>query len=207
MRLVRPLVGLALLSTAAFLAVPASAAAPQTITDIAGDANGINDEGIFGVSDGVATPAGSEAGNDLLKVELAPTVFKKTPKSAGTCNGFTVKMTLGAPPSAMSRYRLNVSTAVNSTFILFDYDTAVNVTEMRYKNADVDDTVPLTVPAKVDGSTITLTVTEADLKAAGETLKSVLLAPQAQVSKSAQGLLYVPVMDLTPVGQDWQICS
>ena len=212
MRLVRPVVAASVAVVAAVTLNGASAAtASNTVVleDTVGDANFLNSQIL--VNDpsgaGTATP-GSQAGNDITKVEFASTFAPpKSKKAKPVCNGFTITWNLSGPPTSNSRYRMSAATAVNDNFFLFDYDTAIGTTEIRYGGGSDDTTIDATVPAKVEGSKITFTVTETDLKAIGETLKSVVLAPTASSTVSVQGLLYFPIYDKVPAGKDFTICA
>ncbi len=102
--------------TALALAAGASAqaAAPAfkavTITDPAGDGNGLNGQG-FEDLPGTATPS-SYSGGDIVSISWTTTGTASKP------TGFSVTMTLAGAPAAGTIYRVTTATADCSTFWL-----------------------------------------------------------------------------------------
>jgi len=93
------------------LVLPTSAAPKPQLTDLAGDANGVNGQALGLPVPGVATAPASHAGADILSVTLA-TVWKKvgTRKRA---NGFSITLQLAAAPAEGTTY--NISADVPGT--------------------------------------------------------------------------------------------
>lgn len=198
-RLIRPGLALALTATAA-LALGA-AAAPSTdvvFEDLAGDGNLLNSQILNApeAGSGVATP-GSQAGLDILKVELkntfAPSASAKKGK-APACTGFTVTMTLSGAPTGNSRFRQFNDTPKNSRFFIIEHDTGTNETGIRFGGDGEDNTHDLK-PALIDGSTITWTVTSKDIKAIGEKPGQKITVEQATTTASPGGVLFFPIFD------------
>jgi hypothetical protein len=176
MKLVRP----ALVASAAIVSVlglSASAApstAPRTlvVTDTAGDANGLNDQGFGAGPAGTATP-GSQAALDIVKATLADygttKVVKK--KKVFTCQGFTLSIKMaGAVGKTPAIYRLLGSTTANDGIFQLYWNNGASgaKTEVRYGAGDADDTAALSTPAKIVNDTIIITVTKADMALFGD---------------------------------------
>lgn len=203
--LIRPALGLALAATAV-LALSASAAPKALVlTDQAGDANAAHDQGTDTFGTGMAGP-GSQAGKDLVSVTFTPTgvttttVKAKKKTTTFTCTGYTVLVELSGPPTTNTVYRVLGTTAKNTSLFWLQYDNnpvGGTTSRLRY-SAGTAASVDLTTPAKVDGSKILLTVTEKDLKAAGEPLAALkVLAPGGEV-RSSTGAATVPSWDVLP---------
>lgn len=203
-RLLRPALGLALVS-AAVLAVGAGAASkPLVLEDVAGDANALNDQGFgLGVDDN-ATPI-QYAPTDIVKATLANTVVKKA------CTGFTFTMEFAEPvdPSASVIYRLLGSTTKNDAIFqiyLNNGAAAGGETEVRHGSGDEDNTFPLKTPAKIDGKTITFTVTTRDMKTFGDKPGNRILDITAEVRVSS-GVSFVPVVDQVASDKTFAMCG
>lgn len=202
LRLIRPAIVLALTATAA-LALGAGAAPSMDVAfdDVAGDGNLLNSQVLNApeAGKGVATP-GSQAGLDILKVELKNTfepamaAKQRNKASARACTGFTMAMTLSGPPASNSRFRLNNDTPKNSRFFIIEYDSGTKATGIRFGGAGEDNTRDLT-PAVINGSTITWTVTSKDIKAIGEKPGQAITVEQASTTGSPGGVLFFPVFD------------
>ena len=181
-RLLRPALGLALLS-AGTLALSASAAAkPLVLEDAKGDAS-LSDQGTgtFGHA-----PGPSQDSKDLLSLTLAPLPGKK-------CTGYTAVVQLAGAPSSNTIYRVLGSTETFSLFWLQFDNNPVNGTRTTLRTSD--GTTVLSTPAKVEGSKFTITVLEKDIKAVGEKLASLKVeAPSGDV-RSSTGVVTVPSYD------------
>ena len=162
-------------AAAATVALAAGAtAAPNTITltDIKGDANAVNGQGL---EPGMGNNAGPAQRNelDIVSVSLASTGVTTTvkKKKVFTCTGFTATMELSAPAGANASYRILGTGVLNATQFWLQYSTAATgtTTTMRH-NDGAAKTTALKTPAKLEGNKIVFTVTEADLKATGEKL-------------------------------------
>lgn len=204
MRTLRPALGLALVATAV-LSLSASAAPSKAVvlTDQAGDANGLHDQG-QGVSSGTATP-GSQAGKDVLSVTLAPTttsttvVKNKKKVTTTTCTGYTAVLELSAPPTANTVYRVLGTTAKNTALFWLQHDNnPVGGTRTSLRHSDGTAVITTIAPAKVDGSKIVFTVTEKDLKTAGEKLGSLKVLGLGADVRSSTGVATVPSWDVIP---------
>jgi hypothetical protein len=153
----------------AALALHANAAAPASLalTDLTGDANGLNGQGLQSTPDTATGPA-SYSGMDFTKVTLA-----NLGKSVKACTGFTLTMEFAGPVSTSDPaiYRLIGKTTSNDGIFqiyLNDGPAAGGVTEVRYGAGSDDNTTALSTPAKVEGNKITITVTKADMKGFGD---------------------------------------
>lgn len=147
----------------AFAATGAHAATtsfkPVSITDIAGDGNGLNGQG-FQDAPGTATPS-NYSGGDIVGISWITNGTKLKPK------GFTVTMTLSGAPGPSSIFRVTTSTASCSTFWLNYSSTADGkVTQTLQDNCPgftpagatgTSESIPLD-SVVVKGNTITWTV-------------------------------------------------
>jgi hypothetical protein len=209
-RLLRPALGLALVSTGVLALGAAAAPAPTVIEDIAGDANLLNTQIVNhpAAGNGVAGP-GTQAGLDILKVELKNTFAPaaKKSKTPPACTGFTVKMTLSGPPAGDSRFRLSADTEVNTDFFIIEHDTGTGETSIRYGGPGEDETM-LIKGAVVAGSTITWNVTSKQVKSLGEEPGAVMSALLATTTASVEGLLFFPIFDKVSGGdKTFTICG
>ena len=200
-RPIRSAAALAVAATAA-LAVGASAAPAGSVVleDTAGDANLLNTQ-IFNVpqaGNGVAGP-GSQAGLDIVKVELKNTYEKAKKGRAAACTGVQMVMTLSGPPADSSRFRLSADTEVNTAFFIIEHDSGTGETGIRYGGPGQDETLALK-PAVVKGSTITWTITRRNLKSIGEEPGNVVSAMQATTTHSVEGFVFFPIFDKAPGG-------
>lgn len=197
--LLRPAAGLALLS-AAVLSLSASAATkPLVLTDPKGDAF-LTDQGTatFG-----SVPGPSQDSKDVVSLTLAPLPGK-------TCTGYSVVLELAGAPSSNTVYRVLGTTAKNTSLFWLQYDNnPVNGTRTQLRYSDgTSVSVPLTTPAKVDGSKITFTVLEKDVKAAGEKLASLTIAAPGVDIRTSTGAATVPAHDsLDNEDQSFKVCS
>ena len=204
-RLLRPALGLALAS-AALLSLGASAATkPLVLEDVTGDANALNDQGFGAGVDNNATPI-SYAPTDLVKATLANTIVQRK------CTGFTLTMEFAADvdPAASVIYRL-LGTTTNNDGIFQIYlnngAAAGGESEIRHGAGEEDNTFALKTPAKVDGKTITFTVSDREMKAFGD-------KPGAQIRDFAvevrvsSGVSFVPVVDqIDATGKSFAMCG
>jgi hypothetical protein len=194
MRLSRTLVPAAL--ALGVLAAPiAHAATVKTNTyvlkDTVGDANGLNDQGTLPVGgDGTAGP-GSDASKDIVSL-----TYKGTKKGTA-CTGFTVDLRLSGAPSASTLYRVRGTAPVNSQLWWLQYDGTSS--KLRFSDGSggpvSSGTVPLTVPVKVIGSTLTFTVLEKDIKASGEKLKGFVISAPGSDIRTVTPAATVPQWD------------
>ena len=203
--LLRPALGIAL-AASTVLALSASAA-PTTLvlTDAAGDANAAHDQGTDTFGTGMAGP-GSQAGKDLVSVTFTPTgtttttVKAKKKTTTFTCTGYTALIELSGPPTTNTVYRVLGTTAKNTSLFWLQYDNnpvGGTTSRLRYSDGTAAFT-DLATPAKVDGNKILLTVTEKEIKAAGESLAALkVLAPGGDV-RSSTGAATVPSWDVIP---------
>lgn len=182
--------------------LPAHAAAPfktVTITDTAGDANGLNDQGIAPPTPGTATPSDYSAG-DI--VSIAWTTLGKKTKPAG----FKVVMTLAAAPSAGTIYRVTTATGDCSTFWLnyTAYPDGPTKATLQHNcpgftsTSTTGGTESDPVDAAVSGSTITWTVPSSVLPKSikkGTAISSLSGETRFMLGTSASGGLTVPVID------------
>lgn len=204
-RLLRPGLGLALASSA-LLAISASGAVkPLVLEDKAGDANALNDQGFGAGFDNNATPV-QYAPTDLVKTTIANTMAGKT------CSGFSIKMEFAeaVDPSASVIYRLLGKTTKNdSIFQIYLNNGAASAgeTEVRYGAGDEDESFALKTPAKVDGKTITFTVSAKEMKAFGDKPGNKILDPVVEVRVSS-GVSFVPVVDqIDATGKSFAMCG
>jgi hypothetical protein len=127
------LLTLAVIGGLAVAALPADAAtAMPQITDPAGDANGVNDQGL--VSGGPAIAASGPADlsqADITSVQFATTFVTKTVKGrrSKVATGFTVTMNLAAAPSVPDLFYRVAATSTSCETLFFEYSTAPNDTE------------------------------------------------------------------------------
>lgn len=197
-RLARPALLLALAAGAA-LALPASAAPPNTITltDVKGDANAINGQGAASGAGDHSGPI-QKADSDLVSVTLASTGTTKKikRKTVFTCTGFTATIELAAPAGAASVYRVLGKGIADASQFWLQYNAAPTGTTstIRY-NDGAAKTAELATPAKLDGNKITFVVTEADLKAASEKLATFTMSALGADVRTSTGAATVPSWD------------
>lgn len=180
------------------------AAKPVSWTDVAGDANGLNDESGLSPAgpSNMATP-GSIASDDLLAVTFARLDNSKT------VSGLTVTMKLSAPPAAGALYRITGSAAGCSTF-WFQYYWGLGaspVATLRHNcgvaasTTSATTTVSVPIDAKVVGSSIVWTLKLTDLPAGiklGSVLSPTLAEVRAILGAAGTGLT-LPTIDQTDV--------
>jgi len=198
-RLVRPAAGLALVS-AVVLSLSASAATkPLVLTDPKGDAF-LTDQGT-GTFGGVPGP--SQDSKDVVSMTMAPLPGK-------ACTGYTVVVELAGAPSSNTVYRVLGTTAKNTSLFWLQYENnpvAGTRTQLRFSDG-TSVAVPLTTPAKVEGSKITYTVLEKDVKAAGEKLASLKIDAPAVEVRTSTGAATVPAHDaLENADKAFKVCS
>ena len=150
---------------AAAVAAPSAGAAPAPkpqVTDLAGDANGLNAQGFeddltMVPDNGTKTDPASYAPADIRSL-----LFKTTSTGTGKrrkVTGYTVALTLGAPPAAGITYRVESVTPLCGAFF-HEYrvdPTGAAKTGVRCASSDAAATYAIT-NAKITGSTITWTV-------------------------------------------------
>lgn len=190
-RLLRPALGLALLSAATLAASASAAPKPLVLTDPKGDANGVHDQGTGTFGTGSPGP-GSQDGKDFLSLTLAPLPGK-------TCTGYTAVIELAGPPTANSVYRVLGTTTKNSSLLWLQYDNnpvGGTTSKIRWNDGSGALSADLATPAKVDGSKITLIVTAKDLKAAGEKLAGLQVQAPGLDVRSSTGVVTAPSYDV-----------
>lgn len=216
-RLARPALLLALAAGAA-LALPASAAPNATVvlTDQAGDANGLNDQGLAGAGpEGTAGP--SQAQYDVVKLtvdNLGTTTTKKVGKktvSTFTCTGYTATIELSGPPAASNTlYRVLGKGAVNTSLFWLQYqNNPVSGTTTTLRHSDgTSVTTPLSTPAKVEGNKVIFTVLLSDVKAAGEKGAGTPISALGVDVRTSSGAATAPMWDqLRPGDTGFTICG
>ncbi|HVF05475.1 MAG TPA: hypothetical protein VNA20_11605 [Frankiaceae bacterium] len=155
---------------AAAVAAPSAFAAPAApqITDATGDANGLNAQGLEDLltpvpDAGTATAPASYAPADIVSTRFATTKVKKGKKLVVT--GYTVTLTLGAPPANGITYRVGAATPLCASFY---HEYRVDPTggaKTSLRCATTATAATYAVPAaKIAGSTLTWTVPLAALK-------------------------------------------
>jgi len=159
----------------AALAMPSSAAPPvPQVTDLTGDANMINGQLLSGdpLPPGVPTPVGSDNSKDIVSV-----LFESQKSKAGVCTGFRATLELKGPANLSNvLYRVRSVSAVNTTGFWLQHRNNVSlgtVTTLRLIGGPEVKTIPLTL-ATVAENKIIFNLTMSDLKAAGESAKTVL---------------------------------
>ena len=203
-RLLRPALGLALASTAVLALGASGAVKPLVLEDVAGDSNALNGQG-FAPVDNNSTPI-HHGPTDLVKTTIANTMAGKT------CSGFTIKMEFAedVDPSASVIYRLLGTTTKNDGIfqIYFNNGAAANgESEIRHGAGEEDNTFPMKTPAKVDGKTITLTVSAKEMKAFGDKPGNKIIDPTIEVRVSS-GVSFVPVVDqIDATGKSFAMCG
>lgn len=149
---------------AAAVAAPSAFAAPAApqITDVAGDANGLNAQGfedlLTPVPDkGTATAPASYAPADVVSTRFTTTKVKKGKKLVVT--GYTVTLTLGAPPANGITYRVGASTPLCTSFFHEYRIDPTGGAKTGVRCATTATAATYEVPAvKIVGSTLTWTV-------------------------------------------------
>lgn len=222
MRVCRSALVLAAATSAVALVLPSDAAPKYPsksfgYTDAAGDANGVNGQGVADIftdsfPDNVAGPGQADDGYDIVKVSYTSTgvMVKKGKRYFPQCTGFVVKVTLGgAPATSNAIYQVKATTAYNDAHWWLQY--ADGAAELRYGHTDADeptgstdDSVPLVTPAKLDATSISFTVKASDVKASGEKVTSLKLSGlstevRSKVGAAGAGYLTVPKWDGTAV--------
>lgn len=179
MKLVRPALaaaaaGLALSSVGAHAAtkiVTPAKTTPVTITDQAGDANGLNGQG-FVDAPSTATGPAAVSGADIVSISWQTLVKTTSPKAkTGTPDGIKVVMTLAAPPMSQVIYRVTGGTSDCTTF-WFNYATFADGTTSSslqhncpgFTAGTTSSTESIKLdPPKIEGNTITWTVPKGTL--------------------------------------------
>ena len=198
-RLLRPAAGLALLSAVALSLSASAATKPLVLTDPKGDAS-LTDQGTgtFG-----RAPGPSQDSKDVVSLTMAPLAGKK-------CTGYTVVVELAGAPSGNTVYRVLGTTAKNTSLFWLQYDNnPVNGTRTQLRFSDgTSRAIALSTPAKVDGSKITFTVLEKDVKEAGEKLATLKVDAPGVDIRSSTGVATVPSYDtLENEDKSFKVCS
>lgn len=173
----------------------AAAGKPLVLEDVAGDANALNDQGFGAGMDNNSTPI-SYAPTDLVKATLANTVVAKK------CTGFTVQMEFAEAVDASVIYRLLGKTTNNDRIFqlyLNNGAAAGGESQIRHGSGDSDNTFPMKTPAKVDGKTITFTVSAREMKSFGDKPGAEITDFTVEVRVSS-GVSSVPVVDQIDAG-------
>lgn len=160
----------------AVAAVPSNAASslkPQ-ITDVTGDANAINGQGVVTGAPEPATPA------DVSAADIKSVLFQSTYKTrrvhgkvVKTPTGFTITMTMAAAPTVPNViYRVASSAPICDT-LFFEYSTAVSGASgsARCAASLPQTSGPIAVTGVVKGNSVIWTVPIKSI-AAGQTLSS-----------------------------------
>jgi hypothetical protein len=167
-RLAMPLAAAAATVGAAVAALPSSAATPPQIVDAAGDANGINGQGVLdllvdGGPDNVSSGPVGDAAADITSVRFA-TKFVARRVGARTVQvpaATVVTMTLAAPPTTPETFYRVYATTKTCSDLFLEYGTDIATggplvrcpsTDPTAKDKEYDAT------AAVKGSTITWTI-------------------------------------------------
>jgi len=207
MKIVRPLLAVGLAGTLLW-AMPADAASTVkaktlTLTDQAGDANALSGQGFVGGSqgpislDGTSTPVGSQADKDFTSAVFASTLVKKGKTT--TCTGLTVTVNLTAAPGPNSIYRITGVGTFNAGFFWISYNGTISKMQfLADPNGLSSTSVNLINPAVVKGNSLVFTLTEADIKAAGEQLKNFTWSGLGAEDRSVTPAATVPVWDMIP---------
>jgi hypothetical protein len=192
-RLLRPAVAVAAV-TAAVLATSASAAPNAiTLTDVKGDANAVNGQGVAPGQGDRSGPV-QKADSDLVSVTLASTGTKA--KKGFACTGFTATVELAAPAGSASVYRVLGTGVTNASQFWLQYSNApTGVTTVMRHNDGAAKTTPLSTPAKLEGNKVIFTVLEKDLKAAGEKLATFKMSALGADVRTSTGAATVPSWD------------
>lgn len=198
-RLLRPATGAALIGVAALSLSASAATKPLVLTDPKGDAF-LTDQGTgtFG-----SLPGPSQDSKDVISLTLAPLPGK-------ACTGYTAVVELAGAPSSNTVYRVLGTTAKNTSLFWLQYDNnPVNGTRTQLRFSDgTSQSVLLSTPAKVDGSKITFTVLEKDVKAAGESLSSLKIETPGVDVRTSTGAATVPSYDtLDNEDKSFKVCS
>ena len=177
--------GAALLAAVALATAASAAPAPLVLTDPAGDANGAD----------LGPGPGSQGSKDIVSLRLA-----RLPGT--TCTGYTAVIELAAPPADNSHYRVRGTTRVNSEAFWASYSTnplTGTRTSLKASDGDLGDNTgfALVTPAKVAGTTITITVLERDLEAVGEKAADLAISGVSGEARTHSGLVVAPQWDRT----------
>lgn len=152
------LLSLALAGATAGLAMPAHAAKAPTpqITDPAGDANGLNDQGVGAPVPEQTTPA-ADAGADITSVLFQSTVTGKGKKKQVT--GFTITLALAGAPQPGTIYRV-AGAAGSCASLFFEYTTSLTATKPgSARCAGIPTSTPVDITdASVKGNSVVWTV-------------------------------------------------
>lgn len=204
----RPVLALAVAGlTALTMTANAGGLSSLALTDISGDANGLNGQGLVQGTPDAATGPVSYAGMDFTKV-----TFANLGKTAKACTGFTMTMEFAGPvdTSAPAIYRLiGQTTANDGIFQLYlnNGPAAGGATEVRYGAGSADDTMALSKPAVVAGNKITLTITKADMKAFGDKPGDVI-SDIVMDTRVSTGVSFVPQVDTLEAGaKTFKMCG
>lgn len=195
----RSAVAVAAAATAVLATSSSAATKPLVLTDPKGDAF-LTDQGT-GTFGGVPGP--SQASKDVVSLTMAPLPGKK-------CTGYSVVLELAGAPSTNTVYRVLGTTAKNTSLFWLQYDNnPVNGTRTQLRYSDgTSVAVPLTTPAKVDGSKITFTVLEKDVKTAGEKLSALTIQAPGVDIRTSTGAATVPAHDsLDNEDKSFKVCS
>lgn len=202
--LLRPALGLALAGSVVLALGAGAASKPLVLEDVAGDANALNDQGFGAGVDNNSTPI-QYAPTDIVKATLANTVVKKK------CTGFTftIEFAEAVDPSASVIYRLLGTTTRNDGIFqiyLNNGAAAGGETEIRHGAGEEDNTFPLKTPAKVDGKTITFTITDREMKTFGDKPGNKIMDMTVEVRVSS-GVSFVPVVDQLVTDKTFAMCG
>lgn len=175
----------------------AAPAKPLVLTDQAGDANGVNGQGL--VTEGPEGTAGgpSQAQYDIKSVTFAPLTKGKT------CLGYTATMELTGPASLTNTlYRIQGVGSVNTALFWLQFqNNPVGGTSTTIRHSSgTSTTTGLSKAAVVQGNKITWTVTKKDLKATGEKETGTVISALGADVRTSTGVVTVPMWDQIPNG-------
>lgn len=204
----RPALAAAIVAALAVgVATSSAASAPVVLTDQAGDANAVNDQG-QGVAPGSPGP-GSQAAYDILSVTLAP-LTKGTGKKA-ECLGYTATMELSAPASTSNTlYRVLGKGSVNTSLFWLQFQNnpiGGTTTTVRYSSG-TSMTTGLKNAAKLEGNKVVWTVLLSDLKGTGEKGVGTQITNLGADVRSSTGVVTAPLWDQIPAGdKSFTVCG
>jgi hypothetical protein len=189
------------------LATGAGASNTLVIGDPAGDANAANNQNLVHddhVPEGVTTPA-SMAAYDVRALTLAP---------RGRCAGFTATIGLAGPPGGTAvLYRVKASTR-RLHILWLEYGVRPGeapTTTMVYSDPSAgigQSVVVLATPARVEGATVTFTVSAAELARTREPLRGAVLASLSVDVRTATQAVTAPQWDQLLGGtRTWRPCA
>lgn len=181
------------------------ASKPLVVTDNAGDANGINDQGgLLPANPEQSTPQGQRTAADILKVTFARTDDGKA------VTGMTVTLSLAAPPDRGTFYRVTGSVPACSVFwFQYGVDLAANPYDGNLRHNCAGDgggpvpaTANMSIPTVVKGNDIIWTL-PAKMFPAGVKLGNLISPIGVETRGYAQAT--APVIDQLKTDKSYKI--